>query len=161
MQNYIASFFVSFTKKTILLFSFSLATVLEFCQHIFEIYVWNDYKYIGFLATVVIIDTITGTIASRFGRNERISSTKMTGMMIKIILYFCYLVSINVALNFTIQGETAGVFEYLKTILYTYPIAREILSIDENMSVMGYSIFPKWLREKIGDMIDNPPEKNP
>lgn len=151
MKYYIMSFFLSFTKKTVLLSTIILAISFDWLKLAIKEYIWDDYKYVGFLAVIILVDTITGVMASRWGRKEPITSKKMQGMIIKIILYVCYLISIHVALNFKIDGEVAKVFDFLKTILYTYPIVRELLSIDENMDVLGYSIFPKVLREKLRD----------
>lgn len=142
-----------FHHKTYILASIAASAIIEAIRYVVGKYLWNDWQYVGFLVTLIIIDTILGMLASKIGRGEPITSTKMTGMILKVIIYFCYLVAVNVAMNFTVDGAKLNLFEFLKVALYTSPILRELKSIDENLLTLGYSIFPKSLRDKVDELL--------
>lgn len=153
----ILHYFESFTKPNLIFSCFEVAFLIQVIKNVANTYFWSDWKYIGFLASIILVDTITGVMASKFGRKENFSSKKLEGFFIKIVLYVCYLISIHVALHFTIEGEKSILFEYFKTVFYCMPIVRELKSIIENFDALGFTIVPKWIRDKINEFT----EKNP
>lgn len=153
-MKYILNFYEGFTNKTLMLLYLETALLIELIKNVTNTYLWSDWKYIGFVSTIILIDTITGVMASKFGRKENFSSKKLEGFFLKIILYACYLISIHVALHFTIEGEKSLLFDYFKTIFYVMPIVREIKSIIENFEALGFTIFPKWIKDKIQELTE-------
>jgi len=150
----IFSFYDDFTNKTLMFIYLQVALLIELVKNVTNTYFWSDWQYIGFVCTIIMIDTITGVMASKFGRKENFSSKKLEGFFLKIILYACYLISIHVALHFTIEGEKSVLFDYFKTIFYIMPIVREMKSIIENFETLGFTIFPKWIKDKIQELTE-------
>jgi phage-related holin len=132
----------------LLLFSISLDPVFS----IFEIYVFNDWNFVGFMMVLLILDTITGILAA--WKQRRIHSFKMRMIWEKIGYYALALIVIHIMSSYQVDGKHNQVFEmivpYFKAVMYLILIGTEALSIDENAKkIWGKGFFPKWITSRM------------
>ena len=136
-------------------FAAAAAVALGWLAALIKKYVFSDWEFAGFLAVLVIIDTVSGMAAAK--KTGVFSSKKMKGVVYKVIGYGLALSAIHVATHFTVQGKPstilAQIMVHADAILYAVVVFREVISIDENCAkAFNIRIFPPILRQKIDDI---------
>ena len=135
--------------KTLLIYSFIFAPFLMFVEK----YIWNDWQFALTMALLVAIDTITGMIFA--WQSGTFSSKKMGSIGTKLIIYGLSLATIHMVSNHAVKGNpndiTAWIVPYFDSAVYAFFVMRELLSINENCTKLGYQILPKFIIKKFND----------
>jgi phage-related holin len=125
--------------------------LVELISHLFNKYVLSDWNYVGYLITLIVLDTLTGLYAA--WRTSWIVSFRLRAICEKIWYYFVALVVVHVVSAHQVDGEINKFFELavpmFKGFMYFALIFAEVLSIDENADKVGRAFLPKALRKKI------------
>lgn len=127
-----------------------------------EQYLFNDWEFAKWLFVLVTLDMITGIIRAMFppsGVSEVSTRVLMGGFFVKVVRYAIALASIHAVTNFTVQGEAVYWVKFVMvnfdTLLLTFFMAVEFLSIDENLKAIGYGFLPTLAVKKIRSFIEN------
>ena len=128
-----------------LLIGWSLAPITRFVNE----YVFSDWDYLRFLFVIMAVDTLLGLYKAILAKDI---SSKGYGMVIKkIIVYSAALIATNVLVKFTINGATQIAFGWMNSVVYSAIIAREAISIFENIAVIDPKAMPKRLLKYLKD----------
>ena len=133
------------TSKT--LFILKIALPASFLISLFEKYIFNDWQFLGFLAVIIMIDTITGF--AKHVKAKTISSNGFGKLFTKFIIYSCTLVMTHVVSAFTVGGEVSVVFEWFDNLVYSGIILREAISILENIAMINNTLVPSWILKRL------------
>ena len=120
-------------------------------------FLWSDWEFIGWMALLITIDTITGTwYAIRMGN---FNSNAMKATLSKIVYYGISLIVIHIMSHSTVRGQEnsimAFIMPYIDSTMYAYFMLREVVSIGENMGKLGFNIFPVWVMKRLKDFNEN------
>lgn len=137
----------SFNKITVLATA-ALAPVVAFINQ----YVFNDWGFIVSLAVFVALDSAIGFVAAI--KNKRLNSSKMGTLVPKVLQYAALLIVTHGLTYFKVHGESNVLFKAVDYATYSYIMAREALSIIENITMIDPKFAPKWLRERLQQVID-------
>jgi toxin secretion/phage lysis holin len=146
------------TKLFILAFGF--APILSFIEK----YIWDDWSFLMFMVLLVAIDTASGTLYAI--KEHQFSSKKMQPLLIKIVVYGLTLITVHIMSAFTVKNQPntmiADILPYLDSIMYSFLVFREVLSINENLGKLGYPMLPKFVLKRFADFDENgaPIKKN-
>lgn len=143
----------------------SLSSSYPFLEF-FSTYIFSDLDFVVFLSIAIAIDTGTG-IAKAIYLKEFSSRALGSGLSKKIVKYGIALVTVHLISAHTVRGEENPIIEsiasYIDATLYTFFLLTEVVSIHENMGIMGLSFLPRWIRVKIERFLKtgkfNPPEE--
>lgn len=127
-----------------------------------EVYLFNDFQYVVYLFTLVMIDSLLGAYAAWI--KKEFSANGFGKFVQKMLIYSSFLVMTFVLMNFKIEGKQIGLFGWLDDVLYCSLILREAISIIENAARINTSLVPKFLisrLKKLKDQIENNDENLP
>ena len=114
---------------------------------LFEVYLFNDWKFIGFLAVLVAIDTATGVW--KHWKKGTVTSIGFGRTITKLVIYAAFLILTHVLASFTVKGEPNVILSWFPEVAYTMLIVREALSIIENMNEIMPGIIPAWITDRL------------
>ncbi|RYD82924.1 MAG: hypothetical protein EOP53_02320 [Sphingobacteriales bacterium] len=117
------------------LFEGSAIIILTGALHYFEKYVYNDWNFLGFVLTLIMLDTIMGFLANWYTKS--LSSMGWRQLFKKFIEYGTCLVICHVLTSFEIQGVPSGVMDWADNFLYAAMLVAESMSIGENWLKMN------------------------
>jgi len=137
----------------ILLFAFGFAPILQFIEK----YIWDDWSFLLFMCLLVAIDTASGVLFA--WKEHNFSSKKMQSLLIKIVVYGLTLVTVHIISAFTVKNQPntmlADILPFMDSIMYSFLVFREVLSINENMGKLGYPMLPKFILKRFADFDEN------
>jgi len=137
----------------ILLFAFGFAPMLQFIEK----YIWDDWSFLLFMCLLVSIDTASGMLFA--WKEHNFSSKKMQSLLIKIVVYGLTLVTVHIISAFTVKNQPntmlADILPFMDSIMYSFLVFREVLSINENMGKLGYPMLPKFILKRFADFDEN------
>lgn len=110
-------------------------------------YVFDDVEYLKFLGVVIICDTTLGLYKA--WKEHRISSKGFSMVINKFVVYSAALITTHVLEHYTIRGKTNIVFGWLDSVVFCAIMAREAISIFENISILQPGLFPKWILKRL------------
>jgi phage-related holin len=123
----------------------------------FEKYIWDDWQFAATMVLLVGIDTALGTLYAY--KTKELSSKKMGGLGVKVIVYGLSLATIHNITHHTVHGEPntvlASILPWMDATLYAYFVIREVMSINEKCGKLGYPIFPKFITKRFEDFDEN------
>jgi phage-related holin len=120
-----------------------LAPLVEFVER----YLWNDWQFAGALAVLVAVDTACGLV--RAWHTCTLNSRAFNRLIVKVFAYGAALVTVHTLSHHTLQGVPRGVLAdvvpWLDAALYGAILFREVLSIHEHLTALGYPLLPPWV----------------
>lgn len=120
-------------------------------MQVVEKYLFNDWEYLRWLVVLVAIDTLLGMAFAIKAR--QFSSYGFSKVIVKMLLYGCCLVVINVLTRFTINGETpalmADLASWFAYFLLTVLMLREAISVFENIAKIEPRFLPTWVLARL------------
>lgn len=114
---------------------------------LFQTYIFSRWDYLIYLSIAILIDTILG-VWKAFKYNQ-ISSTKLGGLVVKVVLYGLFLILINSLSNFAQYNWSKLLFSYLQETFYVAIMIRETISIVENIGAIKPDLLPSWILKKL------------
>lgn len=162
-------FFSFLFQKKVILASIGAGAI----NYYFQKYFFNDFQFLKSLIILIGIDLILDIwvliIKKPSGQplTEFLFSLVKTVevLVIKIILYGLYLITIFTLTNFSVGGKTNNVFAWFDTIGYSSLIIKEALGIFKSILVIEPNSIPSWLVDKLskfdetGNVDDLKPKK--
>lgn len=129
--------------KAPFLIAWSWATFATF----FQTYIFNNWSFLIYLTIAVVIDTILGVWKAV--KHNQVSSAKMGGFVVKVVLYGLFLVMVNSLSNFSSANWSKLFFSYIQESCYAAVMIREAISIIENIGAIKPDLLPKWILKKL------------
>jgi phage-related holin len=120
-----------------------LSIPLSFITQLFETYVFDDWQFFASLSVLVALDTLTGIVVHF--RKKDLSSSAFARLFTKVLIYACVLILTHSLKQFTVDGQTNVVFSWIDSVMYSAIMAREAISILENIGEIQPGIVPKWI----------------
>lgn len=114
---------------------------------VLEKYVFPEYTLMLSIVIVVIIDTILGVMKAY--KTKTISSKGFGQVISKILVYMLIMIAANQGFISTTSSTISELFKFISGTIYGTIMAREMLSIIENATLMGYIKLPKTLLSKL------------
>jgi len=127
---------IKFTWHNIIL-GISLSPIFTFIQK----YLYNDWEFLIWLLILVTIDTMTGVWKSY--KQKQISSKGFSQVITKITVYGIFLIVVHILQYFTIDNKTTEIFNWLDNVAFSTLLAREAISIFENLAMIEPRLIPK------------------
>lgn len=115
-------------------------------------YVFRDWHFLMNLMIIVTIDTILGFIFAY--KAKTISSEAFSRVLNKILVYSLVLIATHTACNMKINGEINFMLSWVDSFVYTTIVVRELISIFEKTTKLGYFKPPAWILAKLKDFND-------
>jgi len=143
MKQNIAVFISLFTNVRKLELGWAVAPFTMFVNE----FIFKDWHFLLNLLIVIIIDTLLGFIVAY--RNKRISSDAFSKVFNKVLVYSMVLIATHTACHMKINGEVNFLFSWVDSFIYSTIVARELLSIFENTTILGYFRPPAWVLSKL------------
>jgi len=126
-------------------FSVLLGTIYAPVIMLVEKYLLKDYHLLLNLFILVIIDTVLGVLYAY--KQNRVSSTGFSQVITKLLVYILLMIAVNQShLN---TGDFGLVLQWLDGVVYSTIVIRELLSIIEKSTLMGYIKLPDYVKEKL------------
>lgn len=135
------------------LYTIIVATVFTPVIEFLEKYAFCDWEFLRFLIILMVIDTITGII--KYWKIGDISSAAFGRILMKIISYMSVLIIAHVLSHFTIAGKMVGLFAWVDNLAYSALIAKEAISILENLGAINPKWIPTWLLKRLKEFDAN------
>jgi len=110
-------------------------------------FVFSDWHFFVNLMIIVLVDTVLGVICS--WRAKNISSEAFSRIFNKIFIYSMVLVATHTACHMRINGEVNFLLSWIDSFIYSTIVVRELLSIFEKTTMLGYFKPPKWILAKL------------
>ncbi|QIX60873.1 phage holin family protein [Hymenobacter sp. BT18] len=117
-------------------------------------YLFDDWQFLGFLFTLIMVDTGTGLLRS--WRQRNVSSRAFSRIFLKVIIYLAMLVLSHIMTHFTVHGEQNVIFKWFDTFVYSVMMAREALSLLENLAAIEPTLIPKALLKRLALFAEDP-----
>ncbi|WP_375435092.1 bacteriophage holin [uncultured Hymenobacter sp.] len=117
-------------------------------------YLFDDWQFLGFLLTLVVVDTVTGVL--RGWQKRQVSSRAFSRFFVKLLVYLSLLILAHVMTSFTIKGEVNVFFQWFDTFVYCAMMARETLSVLENLATIAPEFVPKVLLKRLALFSEDP-----
>ncbi|SHL26362.1 bacteriophage holin [Hymenobacter psychrotolerans] len=117
-------------------------------------YLFDDWEFAGFLFTLIVVDTATGVLRS--WRQHKVSSRAFSRIFLKVLIYMVLLILAHVMTSFKVQGEENMVFKWFDTFIYCAMMAREALSVLENLAAIEPTLIPKALLKRLAQFSEDP-----
>ncbi|MCA8831965.1 bacteriophage holin [Hymenobacter pini] len=117
-------------------------------------YLFDDWQFLGFLMVLIVVDTITGVFRS--WRQRQVSSRAFSRIFTKVLIYLALLVLAHVMTNFTVHGKVNVLFQWFDTFIYSAMMAREALSLLENLAGIEPTLIPKALLKRLAQFSEDP-----
>jgi phage-related holin len=126
-------------------FNILLGTIYAPVIILVEKYLLKDYHLLLNLFILVIIDTVLGVLYAY--KQNRVSSTGFSQVITKLLVYILLMIAVNQShLN---TGDFGLVLQWLDGVVYSTIVIRELLSIIEKSTLMGYIKLPDYVKEKL------------
>lgn len=128
-----------------------------------EKYLFNDWDFVKFLISLVIIDTAAGVW--KHWKYKTLSADAWGKVISKIISYGFILVLAHILTHFTVDGEIVIGFSWLDEAIYSALVVKEGISIFQNVGAINPNLLPKWLLTRMiqfdenGKFLDTPIDK--
>ncbi len=144
--------------KNFVISYFSFTMMFSWIE-LFKKYVWHDFEFIAFLAILIIMDTLSGMLVAY--RQGKFNSKTMGNAVTKVFVISISLISIHSISSIKYVGKDSiwvlDFVSHLDSILYGFIALRELLSINENLSMLGYPLMPDWLMRVFKRKINKKP----
>lgn len=128
-----------------------IAPIMTFVER----FLWSDWEFIGFLGVILVLDALTASIIE-FKRGK-LSSMFFQDLLLKVFAYGVVLVTFHVIGNHTVKGDPnsvlAMVIPWLDATVYAAILFKEALSINENLTELGYPLIPKFIVKKLNHFL--------
>lgn len=109
-----------------------------------------------FLLVTMVLDLMTG-IRAAYKRGEQITSSGLNHSINKSLSYFS-LICVSVILQYISQNVLELNLGYLTTIVISFLLSREMLSIMENIQVLGFRV-PGIIKKGLNIFDQSEPEQ--
>jgi phage-related holin len=130
-----------------LLMDIGFGAVLTALAKLVEHYLFNDWRFAGWIGLLLVIDTITGFLVALV-RGE--VSSKAWGMIVrKLVAYGSVLIITHILTSFEVQGNKNTLFEWFTQIAYAALVVRESISILENVGKLAPGLIPAWILSRL------------
>lgn len=123
------------------------AALLSFGLHFLEKYVFNDWAFLGFLCMLIIIDTLTSM--AKNWKHKTVSSHGFSKVFIKVLLYGAFLILVHGLKSYEVNGVKNALFNWIDDVGYAAIMAREALSIVENIASVYPGLIPTWFTSRL------------
>lgn len=127
------------------------AFILAPAISLIERYIFADWAFALTMAVLVATDTFLGSLYA--WKTGKVSSKGMLGLFIKVIVYGLTLITVHGISHHTVNGQPnsilASVIPYFDSVMYTFILLREFISIDEKCGKLGYPLLPKYIRKRL------------
>lgn len=114
---------------------------------LFNTYIFDDWSFLVYLVILIVLDTILG-VWKAF-KHGVISSSRFGGLVIKSVLYACFLVVVHNLTNFSQNEITKSIFLWVEELCYAALLVREAISIIENIGAIKPDLLPKWILKRL------------
>jgi phage-related holin len=105
----------------------ALALIFGMVKTAFTTYVFDDWKFAGFLFTMVVIDSGLGIF---FAVRHKDLDPKAFGKFLEKAFFYIALLSVgHVMTHYTVSGEEIKTFAFIKNTIYNGMLIREAASI--------------------------------
>lgn len=125
----------------------TLAVLVTPLIEMLDAFVLPDFAFILNLVVIVIIDTILGILAGI--KRKELSSSEFAKFFTKVIVYCLFVTATHMASHIKINGDENILLVWLDPFIYSSIMCREILSIIEKTTLLGYFKAPQWLLDKL------------
>lgn len=126
---------------------------------LFERYIFAEYYLMLNIVIIVAIDTAFGILKAY--KNKTISSKGFGQVITKIAIYMFLMIAANQGFLNAPTTTISEFFKFVSGVIYGTIIAREMLSIIENATLMGFIKLPKSLLSKLSYFDDDGLPGNP
>ena len=117
---------------------------------LFSKYIFDDWKFVGFLFVLVMLDTFFGTWkVIKYDGWRALSLTQGERFIVKVFLYFGVLVLSHVLTSFTIHDKPNFLFTWIDVVLYGYMVAKEALSVARNINAIDPAYVPPFILKRL------------
>jgi len=124
------------------------AMMLPFLEF-FKEFIFNDWKFLAFMAVLIVLDTITGVVKA--WKRGTVSSQGFTGVMLKVFVYGAFVIVLHVLESFSDKAAIQVAFDWVGTLGYAAVLVREAISIIENLGAIKKGLIPEWILAKLKD----------
>lgn len=111
-----------------------------------EKYLLQDYHLLLNLFIIVFIDTILGVLYAY--KQNCVSSTGFSKVITKLLVYILLLIAVNQG-HLNVNNAIGELLKWLDGVVYSTIIIRELLSIIEKATLMGYIKLPESVKQKL------------
>jgi len=125
------------------------AAILAPCLEFFKEFIFNDWKFMAFMAVFIVLDTITGVVKA--WKRGTVSSQGFTGVMIKVFVYGAFVIVLHGLESFSEKAAVQMAFDWVGTLGYAAVLVREAISIIENLGAIKKGLIPEWILAKLKD----------
>ncbi|MFZ4705553.1 MAG: phage holin family protein [Bacteroidales bacterium] len=126
-----------------LLFYIIAGVTLAPVMNVLNKYFFADWEFLKFLMVLIGLDTITGFW--RAVKRRELSSRAWGGVIEKVIVYATFVIVIHVLVHYRVSGAPVKVFAWLNQVAYAALMAKEALSIVENLGAINNNLLPRWV----------------
>lgn len=111
-----------------------------------ERYIFSDWPFLIFLSVLVVLDTLLGVgFAVRKGN---ISTGKLAGILVKLVVYGSVLVVGHVIENVEVSGNKIPGGVIFKMTVYAAVVIVEGISIFKNLGKINKNLVPKFILKR-------------
>ncbi len=116
-------------------------------SHFVGKYIFSDWQFAAFMVTLIAIDTFVSMV--RHFQQRTVSSWGFAKLFLKVIVYACFLITIHVLTNFTVNGRREMFFTWIDDFAYSAILVREVISILENITLLYPGLIPGWIVKRL------------
>lgn len=142
MQN-IFSLLGKLTCTTNLALAFLLTPLID----LLDTFILPDIAFILNLVAIIAIDTVLGILVSI--KRKELSSNGFAKVFTKVTVYCLFVTATHMASHVKINGVENLLLTWLDPFIYSSIMCREIISIIEKTTLLGYFNPPQWLLDKL------------
>jgi len=118
-----------------------------------EKYLLSEMHLLINLFILVFIDTIMGVIYAY--KQKRISSAGFSKAIVKMLIYILLLIAVNQGHINVNPSPLSTIMEWLDGVVYSTIVIRELLSIIEKATILGYIKLPQKVKERLDIFMNN------
>lgn len=124
------------------------AIMLPFLEF-FKEFIFNDWKFLVFLAVFIVVDTATGV--AKAWKRGKVSSEGFTGVLIKVFVYSAFVIVLHGLESFSDKAAIQMTFDWVGSLGYAAVLVREAISIIENIGAIKTGVIPPWILKRLKD----------
>lgn len=159
--KYIIAALTVFKKPALIIMSFTLTPLIQYFQEKLNV----DFGFVWYLLFVITIDTFWGVWASIESRKEKPFSFGflLISFAKKLSSYATIILLIHALVNFTVEGEKTGWYDWLQKLGFAMCITYESYSAVKNAYIVKPYPILGWIISKLEKQIETneEPEKTP
>lgn len=111
----------------------------------FKRYVFGDFNFVIFLGVVILLDTLSKVYFILLKKEKFDFEVLVKKLGLKILKYFIYIAAMHVFLNLEVDGKSFNFGFYVRYLVYSLLILRDVSSIMKNLGIT----LPKEIQKYI------------